>query len=59
MNEKTREYYNKILGYAQEFKNIPLTRWDVANFMIGYYGSIDADHVAAIYAALREGVILP
>lgn len=44
--------------YIQTFKWTP-TRWDCLNYLIGYYGSIGAEHIEVITELTRAGKILP
>lgn len=49
--------FHTIYSYAYSQRGYIPSKWETINYLIGYYGSVDADHVAAIHAAVREGVV--
>lgn len=58
MSRYQLDIYNELAVYAHAM-NGGATRWDCVNYCIGYYGKVDANHVKAIQALVKEGVINP
>lgn len=45
-----------VTKYAKEFSWKP-DKWDAVNYCIGYYGSVNQDHIEAIHQAVAMGII--
>lgn len=46
-----------ILTYVKINDGYKPTRWEVINYLIGYYGMVNRDHIIAINEAVREGKV--